>query len=87
MEDKIVSPAGMSMGSADENWSDISIHQSAMQGCPTACLLKPHLSCTNTVYMSITFYLFIYLFAYEIWSLVNFFSPKMDSENVKIGMV
>lgn len=45
MEDKIVLPAGVSMGGADENWSDISIHQSAMQGHPTAYLLSPCTSC------------------------------------------
>lgn len=42
MEDKIVLPAGMSMGGADENGSDISIHQSAMQGHPTAYHLESH---------------------------------------------
>lgn len=76
MEDKIVLPAGISMGGVDENWSDISIHQSAMQGHPTAYLLKSCLSCTNTVYMSIP------LFAYIIWVfIVNFFPPETDNEN------
>ena len=42
MEDKIVLPAGISMGGADENGSDISIHQSFMQGHPTAYHLKSH---------------------------------------------
>lgn len=40
MEDKIVLPAGISMGGADENSSDISIHQSAKLGRPKAYLLK-----------------------------------------------
>lgn len=45
MKDKIVLPAGLSMGGADENWSDISNHQSAMHSHPTAYLLNPCTSC------------------------------------------
>jgi len=48
VEDKIVLPAGVSMDSADENWSDISIHQSAMQGPSPVNLLKKSLSRTDT---------------------------------------
>lgn len=33
------------MGGADENWSDISNHQSAMQSHPTAYLLNPCTPC------------------------------------------
>lgn len=71
MEDKIVLPAGISR--ADENWSDISIHQSAVQGHPRASLLKPH-----CLYILMLYEPF---FAYKIWTFVVVFFPKMDHEN------
>lgn len=71
MEDKIVLPAGISMGGADENWSDISMHQSAMQGHPTAYLLKSRLSCTNRACMHNIL----------LWQICSLFFRKMDNKN------
>lgn len=52
MEEKIVLPAGISMGGTDESWSDISIYQSEMQEHTTIYVLKP---CVKTVYVITAF--------------------------------